>query len=149
MLSVLKTMKFEALLPFLFPVFFIGMWVFVLLLVAMLGGWSRLAEYYRTQTRFEGQTWRFRSGRFGWAGYNGCLTLGANHEGLYLAVFPLFRVGHPPLFIPWYDITTTEKKGFLSAYLEFKFTKAPSVRLQIPRTLGETIVSKRTAAPYS
>lgn len=142
-------MNYEALWPGLFPVFFVGLWVFVLFLIARLGGWSRLAEYYQTQTRFEGQIWRFRSGRFRWASYNGCLTLGANDRGLYLAVFPLFRVGHPPLFIPWYDITTEEKKAFLTTYLEFRFAKAPSVTLRIPRSLGDTIVSKRTAAPLS
>lgn len=141
-------MNIETIIPFLFPIFFVAMWVFVLQLIARLGGWSRLAESYQTYTRFEGQLWRFRSGRFGWANYNGCLTLGANHEGLYLAVLPLFRVGHPPLFIPWYDITTTEQTGFLNTSLDFKFTKAPTVRVRLPRTLGETIISKRTAAPY-
>jgi hypothetical protein len=136
-------MNLETVLPFLFPVFFIGLWAFVLFLVALLSGWSRLAQAYQAHTRFEGEIWRFRTGHFGWARYNGCLTVGANYEGLYLAVFPLFRIGHPPLFIPWYDITTAEKKGFLSSYLEFKFARAPSVTLHIHRSLGEAIVGKR------
>jgi hypothetical protein len=136
-------MNFEVVVPFLFPVFFIAMWAFVLFLLALLGGWSHLAQYYQTQTTFNGQIWRFRSGRLGWVGYNGCLTLGANDEGLYLAVFPFFRIGHPPLFIPWYDITIAETKGFLSSYLEFNFTRVPSVRLRIPRTLGDVIVRQR------
>ena len=39
------------------------------------------------------------------ARYNGVLTVGVNPAGLYLAVMPLFRPGHPPLFIPWPDVT--------------------------------------------
>ena len=37
--------------------------------------------------------------------YNNVLTVGADSEGLFLVPFFLFRVGHPPLFVPWAEIT--------------------------------------------
>jgi hypothetical protein len=32
--------------------------------------------------------------------FGNCLTTGADQSGLYLTVFPIFRIGHPPLLIP-------------------------------------------------
>jgi hypothetical protein len=45
-------------------------------------------------------------------GYKGCLTVGADSEGLYLATFPFFPLFHPPLFIPWNEVSRV-KKDFL------------------------------------
>jgi len=72
----------------------------ILFLLAHLGGWARLAQYYETQATFEGETWNFKSGRMGLVNYSGCRTIGANDEGLYLAVFPVFRLGYPPYLSP-------------------------------------------------
>lgn len=30
--------------------------------------------------------------------------------GLYLSVLPIFRVGHPPLLIPWREIQVIQKR---------------------------------------
>jgi len=39
-----------------------------------------------------------------WGNYHNCANFGADEAGLYMAVFPLFRIGHAPLFIPWSEI---------------------------------------------
>jgi hypothetical protein len=83
----------------------------------------------------------------GLTNYSACLTVGANNSGLYLAVFPLFRVGHPPLLIPWVDISTSKSKRFWFSYLDFKFTQAPTVTFKIPEQLGTTLLSLRDS-PY-
>src|SRR5262249_25216809 len=71
---------------------------------AQLGGWSALAAHYRTRAPFAGKRWRMQSiTMHGWVGYNGGVTVGANADGLYLAM-PML-VGHPPLFIPWTDLS--------------------------------------------
>lgn len=123
---------------------FIGIWIFVCFLLAQLSGWSRLAVYYRTPTDFSGRKWEFQTGRLRWARYRGCLTIGTNSEYLYLAVFPLFRVGHPPLLIPWSDITTSEHKGGLFSYRDFAFTKAPAIKLRVLQGLGNQITSTQS-----
>jgi hypothetical protein len=88
--------------------FFITMWCGISVVIARTGGWADLAVRYRLEGPFRGRKWHFRSAGFGqWTSYGGVLTVGANSRGLYLAVMPLFRVGHPPLFIPWEDVRKT------------------------------------------
>jgi hypothetical protein len=77
---------------------------FVLKMVAWLAGWSRLARQYRTSTLPDGTNLSMQSGRIGLIHYGNCLTIRVCTDGLYLAVFPLFRFGHPPLLIPWSDL---------------------------------------------
>ena len=135
---------------FLLPILlfgFVGLWILVCLPLAQLGGWSRLTLHYRAQTDFSGRKWEFQSGRLRWARYRGCLTIGASDRGLYLAVFSVFRVGHPPLFIPWSEITTSEHKGGLFAYRDFAFAKTPAIKLRLLQGLGDQITS--TQSGYS
>jgi hypothetical protein len=49
-------------------------------------------------------------------GYNNVLTVASDSEGIYLGVLFLFRIAHPPLFIPWseIEIETPQKKFFVS-----------------------------------
>lgn len=136
-------MDFENVFLCVFPFFFVIMWVVVLSLLANIGGWSRLAQHYQAQTKFQGKKWHFRSGRMGLTNYSACLTIGLNNYGLYVAVLPLFRVGHPPLLIPWSDITTSKSKHFWISYLDFTFAHVPTVTFKIPEQLGTTLLSFR------
>ena len=137
-------MGFENILCFA-PLFIVVLWIPILLLTSRIGGWSRLAEYYQFHSEFVGQKWRpwLRYVYLGSAKYGNTLTIGANYHGLYLEMSPLFQVGHPPLLIPWNDITTAEYRGLMFSYLDFTFAKAPSVRLRVPRKLGDRIVAVR------
>ena len=128
----------------IFPVVFIIFWVGISFLLAYLGGWARLAQYYEVRSPFAGQKWHMQSGRMGMTNYKGCLTVGVNESGLYLAVLPIFRAGHPPLFIPWYDITTAPSKQFFMSYLDFTFARVPSLRLRLPERFGNMVLSHRT-----
>lgn len=98
----------------LFPFIFIGGWCLVMLLLSRMGGWSRLAERFPGRDRQpSGRRFSGQSGRAGLVNYNGCLTIHTSAEGLHLAVWPIFRLGHPPLFIPWDEIHHTKLKRFL------------------------------------
>jgi hypothetical protein len=97
----------------LFFALFIAMWCAMGVFVAWAGGWAELAMHYRNEGPFEGRKWRFSSARFGsGTSYSGMLTVGANRQGLYLAVLPLFRPGHPPLFIPWEDVRKPARRWY-------------------------------------
>jgi hypothetical protein len=144
-------------LLFIVPLLFAAVWVGVLSLVARLGGWSRLAAAYRTREPFEGSRKRFASGSllggslFGCpCDYSGSLTVGSNPEGLYIAVLPLFRPGHPPLFVPWQDVTAQVKKGWLRTTVILTFRQVPSVRLRVSLGLARWAVEDAgAAATYS
>lgn len=138
----------------LFLMFFAGLWISVSLLLSWIGGWAALARSYPLATEFDGRRWRFRSvvvrhaNPLRYTGYGSCVTLGANVRGLYLAVFPLFRIGHPPLFIPWADVRIAKHAGLFFSYLDFRFLRAEGVRLRLSWRLGvEVATAGRLAVP--
>ncbi len=123
------------------PLFFIAfpvIWCGILFLLAQLGGWTALAQVYQFTGSFQGERWSFQSGKVRWVGYNNVLTVGANQQGLYLKPFFLFQFGHAPLLIPWYDVSV-EQKGGLFSYMEYRFQRAPSVRLKLGLPLSERL----------
>jgi hypothetical protein len=123
-------------------VFFVLLWMTVGLMLAQLSGWAELARHYRSIKPFEGDKWRFRSARMRWtARYNNCLTVGASPQGLYLAVLFLFRIGHPPLEIPWQDVLTTTGKTLWWRWTEFRFQQAQSVWIRFYGNLGDELLS--------
>lgn len=87
-------------------------WWFVTWTVARLGGWHALARDFRVASRpREGIYEWINTGDVGTLGsYRGCLIVGVTPGGLYLAVWPLVRPGHPPLLIPWGAVRRRERK---------------------------------------
>lgn len=97
----------------IFPVLFVTIWCVVVYLLATLSGWARLAQVYRADERPEGTRFGRQSGKIGWVTYNNCLTIVVNRQGLHLTLFPLFRIGHPPLSIPWSEFHRLREKHVL------------------------------------
>jgi len=126
--------------PILFIVAaFIGAWVFAMVFVSHLGGWATLAQQYRWEGEFSGPRWNYQCGQLRWwASYNNCLTVGADPRGLYLWVFPLLRIAHPPLFIPWRDITVSRVKVLWVQQVRFCLGRD----LQIPFTVRGSLAQK-------
>jgi hypothetical protein len=121
---------------------FLVLWITVSLLISQISGWAELARYYRSTNLFQGLRWRFCSGRMRLTTrYNGCLTIGADGYGLYLAVFFPFRLGHPDLFVPWQYVTVNHGKTLLWKWIEFRFQQTPHVWLRLYGTLADEIKS--------
>ena len=90
------------------------MWMGLCVVTALFSGWWTLGRVYRSSRPFTGTLWRRQSVGFRWStSYGGLVNVGVNSEGLYLSVLLLFRIGHPPLFIPWCDISAESKKSWL------------------------------------
>jgi hypothetical protein len=69
-------------------------------------------------------------------GYRHVLNVGSDRIGVYLGVLFLFRVGHPPLFIPWTDIIVEQPKTWF-------FFRVQTMRLgpnEIPLKLRRSVV---------
>jgi hypothetical protein len=75
------------------------------------------------------------------ANYRSCVTLGANARGLYLAVRPLFRIGHPPLFIPWSDVQVSRFDSAVFSYLDLRFRRVEAVYLRPSWKLGQEVAA--------
>jgi hypothetical protein len=119
-------------------------WIALSILIAKLSGWARLTRHYRADAPFDGARFHFQSAgmRFG-MNYGGCLTVGVNRMGLYLAVWFLFRIGHPPLLIPWRDITMTERKKFFIQQVVFQFARCPTIPFIIGKRLADKIATEK------
>lgn len=124
----------------IFLVFFAAIWIFVSFILSRVGGWEKLAQVYRYDGEFKGERWRFRSCRMnGFVNYNNCLTFGANPEGLYINILPMFLFRHPPLLIPWSEIKEEKTKGIIFEYRELSFAGVPNVKMRINASLAEEL----------
>lgn len=107
----------------------------ILYLLSLLG-WSQLATVYAHDAEegsdFSGSWIRFQS--FGFRrgpGYNGAARFGAGERGLFLVVWPLVRIAHPPLFFPWEDLSAVRRKAWWVERVDISFAKVPRVEMRI------------------
>ena len=115
---------------------FVLIWSFVVWLISRLSGWHRLARHYRTSAPPTGQPVRQMLAMLGSARHRGTLTLQAAPAGLYLTVMVLFRLGHPPLLIPWSAVKRCgASAGDLSNWLTLALGEPPITTLRLPAAL--------------
>ena len=122
--------------PFLFPVFFMAMWIFVLSALSMLGGWGALKEHYSSDGTFDGskaymQSLSMERLKFMPVNYSGIVTFGTNTEGVHLSVWFLFRLFHSSIFILYTDIIGRERKNIVFKVVEIRTSKNPDVKITI------------------
>lgn len=123
-----------------FPIFLIGMWLVILNVLSLLGGWRELARSYRANGRPDGPRFSFRSATLGFVNYGSCLTFVAARAGLFVAVLAPFRPGHRPLFVPWADVSAATHRGWIFRYIDLRFTRHPKVRMRLTRSLAEKLL---------
>jgi hypothetical protein len=124
--------------------YFVALWTVICYGISWMSGWHALAQRYRCEQEFVGERWRFRSGRMRWnTRFGNVLTLGANRDGLYMAVFFLFRAGQPPLFIPWSEITVSERRRWFMAGTQFVLGCETQIPLWVFRSMGDRLVALR------
>ena len=120
----------------IFPIFFVGLWLFICLILSKLSGWRSLAEAYPQTITPEGQSVRCRFAQIGISSYKNALRLTAGHSHLHIVPLIIFRFGHLPLSIPWADITATEYQGStlqnrFSKNWELRLARVPNIRILI------------------
>ena len=126
-----------------------GAWMLLGWLSSVLGGWTKLASQYGFKKPFTGKTFPTRSAILGMTRYANCLTLGANEEGLYLEVFVWMKLSHPPLFIPWSDMTGKIEDSWLTKILVLTFKSIPRVSIELPmNTALELKVAAQTSKAF-
>jgi hypothetical protein len=120
-------------------IFLIGvMRPFTLKILADLSGWSQLAECYSTP-EWPGGMFRFQGARIGQVNMNGTLDLFADSQCLSLYPVPFFRVRHPPLRIPWSDVSAVRRKRFFKSWVALSFSRAPGVVVMISESLARRL----------
>lgn len=129
--------------PLGFGVLFGALWVAIFQVVARLGGWRELARAYPPLGIVgagSGETFRFRSVqlRHG-VNYNNCVTLVAGPAALRLALPRVFAWGHPPLEVPWGEISVEVGRRFWMRVVTLRCARAPSVPVRMRPRLAETL----------
>lgn len=111
-------------------------WVAVVWFIAQIGSWRKLAAVYPARLPFDETCWSWQNGRLRWStSYSGILKVCADAQSLHLSVFFFFRPGHPPISIPWEDITVS-RRTFL---VELRCRRADSVPIRISPRLAEQL----------
>lgn len=125
-----------------FALYFLALWISVLYFLSLISGWHLLAKTFRANAEIvKDITWSGHASMRWGTSYSGALYIGGNCEGLRLAVWVIFRVGNPPLFVPWKQITI-QKSPWYALY--FSVTLILGSTEHIPFR-----ISKRTARKLS
>lgn len=88
-----------------FFLFIAVFWFGGVAMMSFTGGWARLASRFRGTSPVQGKLFPFvsmyiRAGMLP-VGYRGCINVTVSPVGIQLSIFVLFRLFHPPMFIPW------------------------------------------------
>jgi len=120
---------------------FLGTWVLVTFALSRFSGWVKLAGYYPADHPFDGPLIRFQAAQFRAAtNYNGCLNFGGNYEGMYIVPMVPFKLFHPPLLIPWSEITARPVKVMrFWNFVELHFQRAPDIPVRIKAQLAQKL----------
>jgi hypothetical protein len=113
--------------------------------IGQIGGWAALGREYRLSGKFNGPSWWFQDVTLRrWCNYSGCVSVGANSDGIYLNT--IFWVCHPPLFIPWSELSATRRDvnflGIRIGMVEFVAQRVPHIGI----TLRESVLKRIAAA---
>ncbi|QNH61049.1 hypothetical protein [Hymenobacter sediminicola] len=110
---------------------FVLFWCLVVKLIALMG-WQRLANYFRAAVPLPGSMFTLAQASVGGMSYRNALEAAVMEQGLALQTGFLFKIGHPPLLIPWSAIGPFKAKTFLwtTVYSTTVQTPAGSVELR-------------------
>jgi len=97
--------------PYLFPLFFAGVWLVVTTVLALMAGWFSLQSQYPDQPEAPTRRWSMASGRLGLTSYSGCMVLSACPSGLRIGVWRVFGPFCHSIFVPWSDLSV-ERRGW-------------------------------------
>lgn len=95
--------------PYGFLIFFVCLWCFICFFISILGGWFSLSRRFRAHTMPYGETKSAGPLFYGVkmrlrVSYGNVIRLTVATDALYISILFPFRIGHPPLCIPWSEI---------------------------------------------
>ena len=135
--------------PFSVPLFallfFVTIWCVLNLVVSRLSVWHKLAQRFTATSEPYGEvrkvgpwflTVYFRGS---WLKYGSTVRLRAAQDALYLSIAIAFRMGHPPLCIPWEEISFSETTQLLRRFVVLTVGKQEQVSMRIPRRAAEKL----------
>jgi len=116
-------------------------WVAVVMLIARLGGWRKLAEAYPPDRAiYDGTRFRMQSAVLRrWVSYNHVITFTVDRQGLLISPLGFFRPGHRPIFLLWSDLDVSYEKRLFAEVAVLRPQRMPAIPITISRKLSEKI----------
>lgn len=109
-------------LPYLFPVFFVGLWLTVTTVLGIASGWFSLQHRYPVAHEPVLLRLRGRSGSMGvGVAMSGILSLGACRSGLRIGIWRLFGPFQRPFLVPWQDIRAEPSRALFTPMVRLTF----------------------------
>jgi hypothetical protein len=127
-----------------FAVFFIAVWYLALSLIGIMSGWHALSKRFKQETAPYGEIKAvgpfFYSiyMRF-WSHYSSVVRLTAASDGLYASALFLFRIGHPPLRIPWNEIQFGKTQWFFRTYVVLTLGHEEMIPMRISQRMARNL----------
>jgi hypothetical protein len=129
--------------PVAVGVLFVALWVAIFQALARVGGWRELALAYPPLGITGpglGESFRMRSLQLRrGVNYNNCVTLTAGPSALRLALPRVIALGHPPIEVPWPELTAEAGRALWMPVVTLRCARAPSVPVRMRRRLAETL----------
>ena len=130
--------------PLLFIAFFTILWSFVSIVISVMCGWYALIGRFRAQSEPYGQTRTVGPFFYTvymrlWGHYSSVIRLVAADDALYLSVLFPFRIGHPPLCIPWTEIQFGKASFFWRTYVELTLGQQERIPMRISQRMARNL----------
>ena len=125
-----------------FPAFFGVLWLAIFYVVARWGGWRSLASVYPSRGTPSGERFRMRSAQLrAGCNYNNCITFFSSPPGLHLSLPFVFRYQHPPMFIPWSELSSREERAWGTPVVVLTAARCPDIPIKLRRHFASRLLS--------
>jgi len=133
---------------------FISLWCLNCLFASWQSGWRRLSRRFRAESEFLAET--KRGGRYpfelcfrNWLDYTNIVWVAPEEEALYLSVVFPFRIGHPPLRIPWTEISMGKTKLLWRNYLILSLGNQERIPMRVSERMARKLGILKGIPPSS
>jgi hypothetical protein len=130
--------------PYVLAIFFVSLWCCFCFLFSILSGWHSLSKRFRSEAKPYGD---IRSAgpffytvyvRF-WGHYSSVIRMTAATDALYLSIRFPFRIGHPPLCIPWKEIKFGRTKFLMLRYVALTLGEQERIPIRISNRMARNL----------
>jgi hypothetical protein len=125
-------------------IFVLALWIAVCYLASFLSGWHALSKRFTRQSEPYGEVKTAGPAfytvymRF-WSHYGGVIRLTAAQDALYLSVLFPFRIGHPPLRIPWNEIRIARTKFLWRKLIQLALGAEEQIPMRISQRMARNL----------
>ena len=130
-------------LPGILVFVFAGWWI-ALYVISRFSGWHALATRFRAQSEPTGPM--ESAGPFlytvylrNWAHYNSVIRVTAAQDALYLSALLPFRFAHPPLRVPWEEISFGRTQLFRRDYMVLTLDREEQIPMRISMRMARKL----------